>query len=342
MIKTLRITSIILAIAAIVLLVLPVVYGVRKDPKTEEFLKKPGVVEKFTTAGTQNTTKNDSQNSPLVKEAVKYTAYINPPPPPPPKTPTGSPTQPNVQPPAPPVASVKFDLVATSYYAANPEKSFVLIDEAGKGLHWVKQGSTIGHVTIDTVKDGAIIVRDGSRTSEMTVKVKETWRTLLKNPPPSTKTIAPASPSDVVTTTQIPTNAAVQAPSIRQGSENTINPSSAGQVRPNQPLMPSRRSLRPSVTPPAAERITPTSQPPAAPQIETPAPPQPQIETPSPPEPEESPAIKAKAAKIDKLLSEMDPSKLTKDEEKKMDEMFKELEELGKMRDAEAAKDANK
>ncbi len=50
MIKTLRITSIIAAIVATVLLVLPAVYGVRSDPKIEEFLKSPGAVDKFTAA----------------------------------------------------------------------------------------------------------------------------------------------------------------------------------------------------------------------------------------------------------------------------------------------------
>jgi hypothetical protein len=330
MIKTLRITSIIVAIAAVVLLILPVVYGVRKDPKIEDFLKKPGVVEKFTATSGQNTTKNDSPNSPLVKQAIDLSKYFNPPPPPPPKVQPGAPTQGPAQPPTPPVASVKFDLVATSYYASSPEKSFALIDEAGKGLHWVKQGSTIGHVTIDTVKDGAIVVRDGTRTSDMTVKVKETWRGLLKNPPPSTRAISTTSTASTSPATQLSTGS--------QDNGNTSSPSPAG-VRQNQPPMPSRRSLRPGVTPPAAERITPPTLP-AAPQIETPAPQQPQPE--EKPAPEDSPAIKEKTAKIDKLLSEIDPSKITKDEEKKMNEMFKEIEELGKMREAETANDVNK
>ena len=82
MIKTLRITSIIAAIVAAGLLVLPAVYGVRSNPKIEELLKSPGVVEKFTSAKGQQASKDQSQNSPLVKAAVELTQIINPPPPP--------------------------------------------------------------------------------------------------------------------------------------------------------------------------------------------------------------------------------------------------------------------
>ena len=71
MIKTLRITSIIAAIAATVLLVLPAVYGVRSDPKIEEFIKSPGAVDKFTAAKGQGSAKKDTE-SPLVKEAVGF------------------------------------------------------------------------------------------------------------------------------------------------------------------------------------------------------------------------------------------------------------------------------
>ncbi len=192
MIKTLRITSIIAAIAATGLLVLPAVYGVRSNPKIEEFLKSPGVVEKFTSAKGQQASKDQSQNSPLVKEAVDIGTYFNPPPPPKPE-PSTQPSGPSQ--PAPPVpVAVKFDLIATSYFASHPEQSFVLIDEPGKGQHWVKQGSTVGHLTIETVKDGSIVLRDGQRTSEMTVKVQESWRKLLKNPPPSTRSSSSEEP----------------------------------------------------------------------------------------------------------------------------------------------------
>ena len=199
------------AIAATVLLVLPAVYGVRSDPKIEEFLKSPGAVDKFTAAKGQNPAQKNAETSPLVKQAADFGRILNPPPPPPPKVLPGAAPQAAAVP-APPVVAAKFDLVATSYYASHPEQSFVLIDEPGKGLHWVKQGSAVGHLTIETVKDGAIIVRDGQRTSEMTVKVQELWRKLLKNPPPETQPAASTSIS-----TGLPPPPSVAPPLAGQG-----------------------------------------------------------------------------------------------------------------------------
>jgi hypothetical protein len=330
MIKTLRITSIIAAIAATVLLVLPAVYGVRNDPKIEEFIKSPGAVDKFTAAKGQNAAKKNAETSPLVKQAADFGQILNPPPPPPPKVQPGAPQGPVV--PAPPVVAAKFNLIATSYYASNPEQSFVLIDEPGKGLHWVKQGSAVGHLTIETVKDGAIIVRDGQRTSEMTVKVQESWRKLLKNPPPETQ------PS---TSSAEPASPAAQAPTGRQGPENPVQPSPVTATKPGAASLPTRRSPIQGATPSAAERITPAVQPtPAGMQ------PPPAAEITPPPQEipilKESPAIKEKAAKIDKLVSELGTSEgITPEEQKKQDEVFKQMEELGKMREAEEANDVN-
>jgi hypothetical protein len=315
MIKTLRITSIIAAIAATVLLVLPAVYGVRSDPKIEAFLKSPGAVDKFTATKGQGPARGESQISPLVKQAADLGHYLNPPPPPPPKVqPGAAPQGPAVPAPPAPVA-VKFNLIATSYYASHPEKSFVLIDEPGKGLHWVKQGSAVGHLTIETVKDGAVIVRDGQRTSEMTVKVQESWRKLLKNPPPETR---PSSSSAE------PASPTVQAPTDRSGPE----PSPVTTNKPGAASLPTRRSPRQGATPSAAERITPAAQPaPAAmqppPAVEITPPPQ---ETPVT---EVSPLKKEIQAKIDKLNAEIKSSKNDEEIMAKMNELGKLLEQLG-------------
>lgn len=334
MIKTLRITSIIAAIAATGLLVLPAVYGVRSNPKIEELLKSPGVVEKFTSAKGQSASKDQIQNSPLVKQAADLGRYFNPPPPPKPE-PSTQPSGPSQ--PVPPVpVTAKFDLIATSYFASHPEQSFVLIDEPGKGQHWVKQGSTVGRLTIETVKDGSIVLRDGQRTSEMAVKIQESWRKLLKNPPPSTRSSSSEEPV-----------AAGQNPAGSKGPENVISPSP---VTANKPAgiigsPNSRRNPRQGATPP--ERITSPSQPAMPPVLPTPptAQPQPAETAPAPeiappPQPEipDSPAAKEKSAQIDKLISEMNSST----DEKKTDELFKQIEELGKIREAESPKDANK
>ena len=261
MIKTLRITSIIAAIAAAGLLVLPAVYGVRSNPKIEELLKSPGVVEKFTSAKGQQASKDQSQNSPLVKAAVDLTNIINPPPPPKPVA-AAQPSGPSQPVPPAPVA-VKFDLIATSYFASHPEQSFILIDEPGKGQHWVKQGSTVGHLTIETVKDGSIVLRDGQRTSEMAVKVQESWKKLLKNPPSSTR--SPQSKEPVAA------SPVVQTPAGSKGPENAVSPSPVTANKPAAITPPnSRRNPRQGAMPPASERITSPNQSPPA--IEQPKP----------------------------------------------------------------------
>jgi len=321
---------------------LPAVYGVRSDPKIEEFIKSPGAVDKFTASKGQGPAPKNTE-SPLVKVAVGYSTILNPPPPPPPKAPpVGAPQGPAAPPTPPAPVAVKFDLVATSYYASQPEKSFVLINEPGKGLHWVKQGSAVGHLTIETVKDGAIVVRDGQRTSEMTVKVEESWRNLLKNPPPPTK------PGEVST---IPAKSAAVTPT----TENPVPPSPGTAAKPGAAPVPTRRSPRQGATPSAAERITPAVQP-APGQIEKPsppveqprpveggqAPPAPEISQPPAPAPEQTanPAatpLSKKQAEMDKLISDIAASKVTGDETEKMEKL---IETLRKM-ESEPSPEAN-
>ena len=335
MIKTLRITSIIAAIAATVLLILPAVYGVRNNPKIEEFIKSPGTVDKFTATKGQSSAKKDTE-SPLVKEAVVYKNIINPPPPPPPKAPpVGTPQGPAAPPTPPAPVAVKFDIMATSYYASHPEQSFVLINEPGKGLYWVKQGSAVGHLTIETIKDGAIIVRDGQRTSEMTVKVQESWRKLLKNPPPTTKpgevSISPASSA-----TATPTTRPVPEPSpVTTDKAGLPNPARTG-----SPPMPGRRNPKVGITPPPSERITPATQP-APGQVARPglaveqprpieggqAPPTSEVSQPPPPEPVVEPLTfeKETEARIQKLAEGPGSSKVTGDEVTKLKKLTEEL-----------------
>jgi hypothetical protein len=315
------------------LLVLPAFYGVRSNPKIEELLKSPGAVDKFTSAKGQQASKTQSQDSPLVKEATTYATIINPPPPPKPVAaaqPSGS-SQP--APPAP--VAVKFDLIATSYFASHPEQSFVLIDEPGKGQHWVKQGSTVGHLTIETVKDGSIVLRDGQKQSEIAVKVQESWKKLLKNPPASTRPPSSAEP--------VAASPAVQTPASPKGLENAVRPSPVTANRPAITPPNARRNPIQGATPPASKRITSPNLPPPAIEQPKPAeivkpPPAPEITQPPQPEIPDSPAVKEKSAQIDKLMKEMESSP---NDEKKTDELFKQIEELGKMREAESTKDVN-
>jgi hypothetical protein len=174
---------------AVGLLAFPVVYGYRGDEAIEKFLKSPGAIEKFKKAKGAKV-KTGDQVSPLVKQAALFALIINPPPP--------APT-PRTRAKAPPVArkvdsipdpirsTAKFSLIGTSYYASRPELSLAYIDEPGKGLHWVRQGSKVAHLVIEEVKNGSLIVKDRETTITLVPK-RAPKKSLLKGETTSTST----------------------------------------------------------------------------------------------------------------------------------------------------------
>jgi len=173
MIKIFRITSLIVAVLAVVLVVAsPVVLGSQNDKDIEEFLKLPGIVEEFKKAGGQKTAKSDDQISPLVKQAKSFALYLNPPPKPKAEPKSTKKYKPKTTPrPAGPVTT-KFKLIGTSFYESRPELSFALIDEPGKGFQWLRQSSSVGHLVIEEIKDGLVVIRDGQRTYDLIAERK--------------------------------------------------------------------------------------------------------------------------------------------------------------------------
>lgn len=181
MIKALRITSIIAVIAsvlAVVLVVFPAVFGVKSDEQIEQFLNSAGAIDRFNEAKGDRTKTSSSQILPLVKQAQAFALYLNPPPKPKPRRVATTRKPPPKRRPTGPVAA-KFKLIGTSFYALHPERSFALIDEPGKGLSWVRQSGKLGHLIIEQVKDGLVVVRDGQRTFELTPE-RPVRRSLLK------------------------------------------------------------------------------------------------------------------------------------------------------------------
>lgn len=187
MTKTLQITGIIAAVMAGVLLIIPTILGGPKDKETEEFLNSAGVIDNFNQNKGEKKAKGDSQISPLVKQAQAFALYLNPPPKPAPPPSAGH-TAPAAIP-KPEIVSAKFELVGTAYYALHPELSMALIDEPGKGLRWVRQSGSVGHLIIEQIKDKVVVVRDGQRTFELVAKRPE-QRSLVKNAP---KPVLPVS-----------------------------------------------------------------------------------------------------------------------------------------------------
>jgi hypothetical protein len=163
MIKTLRIMSI-LAVALVgILSVFSVVFWVRGDKDMEELLGEPDVIEKFNKSVGNKATRGPSQVSPLVKQAEAFALYLNPPKPVAPR-PVKSRTASVIRGPS---ATPKFKVVATSYSKSHPELSMALIDEPGKGRNWIRQSGTVGHLLIQEVKDGVVVLKDNNGTFEL-------------------------------------------------------------------------------------------------------------------------------------------------------------------------------
>jgi hypothetical protein len=168
MIKTLRITSVVAAILAGIFFVFPVVYGVRSDKHVDEFLKLPSVKEKFENAADNKAKAVESRTSPLVEQAEAFASYLNP-------------LKPAVQKPSMTARTTidsklsvtpKFRVFATSVCATNPQLSLALIDEPGKGRYWVRQSDKVGHLLVDQVKDGFVVIHGSEQTFQLKLEEK--------------------------------------------------------------------------------------------------------------------------------------------------------------------------
>ncbi|HUT28480.1 MAG TPA: hypothetical protein VMX13_01715 [Sedimentisphaerales bacterium] len=197
MIKTLRITSVIAAIVAVGLTAFPMFFGFDSDEDIEQFLNSPSIIDQFGQSRGSRSPKDDADGSPLVAQAKGFAEYLNPAKPPPSRvavTPgnSGDPNRPPPPPPPPPPPGGKFTVVATSVYESHPDMSLVLINEPGKGSHWVRQGAEVMHLTIEQVKEGVIVVQGGGKTYELAVPpVREV--SLLEGASPVSGSLLPST-----------------------------------------------------------------------------------------------------------------------------------------------------
>jgi len=200
MIKTLRITSVAAVALAVVFFAFPAVFGGRGG-ESERFLNSDSVIERFNKLKSGTSTTGRSQESPLVKQAEAFALYLDPPKlakPTTTKITTPGPRPTPIPDPRPKAVSARFTLIGTSYYASHPELSLALIDEPGKGLHWVKQSGNVGHLIIEQVKSGLVVVRDGERTFELAPE-RPVKKSLIKGEgTPTAKTDSkPALPASI-------------------------------------------------------------------------------------------------------------------------------------------------
>ena len=192
MTKALRITSVLTAVAVLVLLVVQVAFPA-------PVAKKPiftSIVDKIKKDKGSRTATKSKDVSPLVKQAQNFALYLNPPKPKPkPQKIDKKATPKGARPKA--TINAKFKLIGTSTYPTHPELSLALIDEPGKGRRWVRQSTSVGHLIIYEVKSGSIIVKDGSKTSEL-IAERPAKKSLIKGKSPT-----PAiTGSSTITTTQ--------------------------------------------------------------------------------------------------------------------------------------------
>ena len=156
--------------------------GLRIYEPFEQFLNSPGVKDKFEDAADNKTNTGESRESPLVEQAEKFASYLNPDKPTIQKTAKGAKTtdissRVSVTP--------KFKVFGTSYCAENSELSQALIDEPGKGRYWVRQSSMIGHLLVEQVKDGLVVVKSSKETFELEIEQIPNTKSLTKPSPAS-------------------------------------------------------------------------------------------------------------------------------------------------------------
>lgn len=181
-----------------IVFVFPVVFGGRGNELIEQLLNSPGAIEKFNKAqaGKSITDESSASGGPLVTQAQAFALYLNPP-----QSKAELSTQRGVTPSPRGPVTAKFTLIGTSFYAARPELSLAFIDEPGKGWRWIRPSSQVGHLIIEQIKDGLIVVRDGQRTFELAAEKRPEKSTLLEGSSPGAAGPKPisATVTDAVT-----------------------------------------------------------------------------------------------------------------------------------------------
>ncbi|HOK67491.1 MAG TPA: hypothetical protein PK054_05785 [Anaerohalosphaeraceae bacterium] len=190
MLKALRIASMAAVISAVVVLAAVAILGFRGDPDIEAFLAKEGVVEQFRKKSQTVPAAKADAVSPLEQAAKAFALRIDPPPPPPPPKPIEPPKPPEVKPPQlpkppehkQPTLSAKFTLIATARYPEHPEKSMALLQNVQNEYKWYRQGEQVGHLVIQEIKDGSIVLYQGGKfNSELFMPAATPTKSLLKS-----------------------------------------------------------------------------------------------------------------------------------------------------------------
>jgi hypothetical protein len=166
--KILWVVALLMIVCAIVLLVQTVARWPQDDPQTADILARPSALDQWAAMRTREPNRS-GPTEPLVVQASLLASYLIPP------TPQRPPVEPRplARPSAPvrPATPVQyFQLLATSCYPSQPDKSMALIGESPNqrcAAQWVKAGSPFGRLVVQEVRRGAILCRDGDRLVEI-------------------------------------------------------------------------------------------------------------------------------------------------------------------------------
>ena len=247
MIKTLRIMSVLaVALAAVLVVFSVVIFGARGDKDIEELLGEPDVIEKFNNSAGNKTTRGANQVSPLVQQAGAFALYLNPPKPKAPRPVKGRPSTVKRAPSATP----KFKVMGTSYYKDRPESSIALIDEPGKGLHWVRQSSMVGHLLIQEIKDGIVVIKDNNGTFELKAEEKPRISLLAGAPAVSSKKVGVSKSPVSRSVSRSPAAASVKSSTVYSGKTGSRY------VKPPRPPLPRKTNEQKSAMTELTEKLT--------------------------------------------------------------------------------------
>jgi hypothetical protein len=263
MIKTLKITSIVVPVLAAAFVVFLAVYGLRKNELIEKFLASPGAAEKFKNLASKSEKTQDAI-SPLIKQAQNFALRIDPPPPPKPPEPkepkeVAKKPEPKTKPkPTPKKTNIssKVSLLATCRYENAPDRSLAMLKTVAEGNKWFRQGEQVGHLTIHEIKDGSVVLyKDGRKNSEISVPVQNTTKSLLKS---DSANISPKRQTSITVPDLAPGEADIQpaAPGIPSPTRPQTSPripgskrSPASQKRTSTTQLRRPTTLKPESTP---------------------------------------------------------------------------------------------
>lgn len=251
-------------------------YGLKGDLTVERFLDGPGFIEEFRKTAKATAAPKD-KISPLVREAKLFALRINPPPPKPPpsKNPAKSKSTKSVATksstvPVPKVQHVNtnFKVIATCRYDSAPEKSLALLEMAAEGQKWYRQGEKVGHLTINEIKDGTIVMfKNGQFNSEVDAVIPKVVSLLRTDT--NTKYIPPtSSPARVLSSTVTSRTPVAPRPSGRMPiATRSTPPRPSGRIptatRPtiSRPPVPAQRTYTRPTTPTIRVPRTPIRRP---------------------------------------------------------------------------------